>query len=47
MRCQAAPVFDGQPSARHTPVFQSWPRGTAGQAGMPTEDGFTASQTSM
>ena len=40
-------MFSGQPRARQTPVFQSWPRGTGGQAGMPTDDGFTASQTSM
>ena len=26
-------MFSGQPSARQTPVFQSWPRGTRGQAG--------------
>src|SRR5690606_36402249 len=37
---------DPTPSARHTPVFQSVPRGTSGQAATPTATGRTACQMS-
>src|SRR5664279_5052922 len=36
----------GTPSAAHTPVFQSVPIGTEGQAAMPTAAGRTACQMS-
>ena len=48
MRCQAAPVFTGQPIAASTPSFHGWPRGTSGQPpASPTTDGLTAAHTSM
>ena len=37
----------GQPSASHTPCFQSTPRGTTGHAEMPSRPGLTACQMSM
>ena len=42
-----AALRDAQPNAAHTPVFQSIPRGTSGQALMPTAAGRTACQISM
>ena len=37
----------GHPRARHTPCFQSTPRGTTGHADMPSRAGLTACQMSM